>query len=153
MRSGDIYLLGLPANSDEERESLEMEDDPRIAYAEPNFIAGTPEGDVRMKARGVGDDAPSAQYAHKALNLSCARKIDLGAGARVAVLDTGVQLDHPALKDNFYRTKKYDFVDDATNPSEVAGTLRGHGAHVAGIVDLVAPKARIMPLSSRAGRP
>lgn len=136
----------MPTGSDEEGESLEIEGDPRVAYAEPNFIAGTPEGDARMRARGVVDEAPSTQYAHKALNLSCARKVTLGAGVRVAVLDTGAQLKHPALKDNFYRTKKYDFVDDDTNPSEAAGSLRGHGTHVTGIVDLVAPKARIMPL-------
>ncbi|MEJ7841018.1 MAG: S8 family serine peptidase [Rubrobacter sp.] len=146
LRSGSIYLLALPTGSDEEGKSLEIEGDPRVAYAEPNFIAGTPEGDARMRARGVVDEAPSTQYAQKALNLSCARKVDLGAGARVAILDTGAQLNHPALKDNFHRTKKYDFVDDDTNPSEAAGTLRGHGTHVAGIVDLVAPKARIMPL-------
>ena len=146
LRSRNIYLLALPAGSDENGESLEIEGDPRVAYAEPNFIAGTPEGDARMRARGVVDEAPSKQYAHKALDPSCARKVALGAGARVAVLDTGAQLDHPALKDNFYRTKKYDFVDDDTNPSEAAGTLRGHGTHVAGIVDLVAPKAGIMPL-------
>ena len=146
LRSANIYLLALPAGSDEEGESLEIEDDPRVVYAEPNFIAGTPEGDARMRARGVVDEAPSTQYAQKSLNLSCARKVGLGAGVRVAVLDTGAQLNHPALKDNFYRTKKYDFVDDDTNPSEAAGTLRGHGTHVAGIVDLVAPKARIMPL-------
>ena len=43
----------------------------------------------------------------------------------------------------------YDFVDNDNDPTEV-GVLRqgsyGHGTHVAGIVSLVAPDAKIMPL-------
>ena len=71
------------------------------------------------------------------------------------MLDTGAQLDHPALKASFAGVPRYDFVDDDTDPSEpafaknkqrLAQEVVGHGTHVAGIVNLVAPQAEIMPL-------
>jgi thermitase len=59
------------------------------------------------------------------------------------------------LKANFNGVARYDFVDDDNDPSEPRfapdevsrnNEVVGHGTHVAGIVDLVAPKAKIMPL-------
>jgi subtilisin family serine protease len=75
----------------------------------------------------------------------------------VAVVDTGVQLDHPGLDENFEGAARYDFVEDDRNPTDhavgldadgdgIKDELVGHGTHVAGIVDLVAPAAEIMPL-------
>jgi thermitase len=134
----------------------------RVLYAEPNFIAETAEGDARMRARGISASSVSpGQYPQKDLDknlgLSCAAGISQGGGIRVAVLDTGAQLDHPALETNFKDVKRYDFVDNDKNPSDrpvgldddgdgLEDQLVGHGTHVAGIVDLVAPAAKIMPL-------
>ena len=155
--SAGIYLIELPAASDTEAVAEEMEEDPRLLYAEPNFVAEAPEGDAR-KAFARGTSAGSSeQYAYDALNLARAHGIGRGAGATVAVLDTGAQLGHPALRANFQGTKKYDFVGDDTNPSDRATGLdadgnglpdemAGHGTHVAGIVASVAPQAKIMPL-------
>ena len=155
--SAGIYLIELPAASDTEAVAERMEEDPRLLYAEPNFVAEAPEGDARKAfARGTSAEA-STQYAHDALNLSRAHEIGRGAGATVAVLDTGAQLGHPALRANFRGTEKYDFVGDDTNPSDrpvgldadgngLEDEMVGHGTHVAGIVDAVAPEARIMPL-------
>jgi subtilisin family serine protease len=75
----------------------------------------------------------------------------------VAVVDTGVQLDHPQLEENFEGAPRYDFVEDDRNPTDravgldadgdgIKDEMVGHGTHVAGIVDLVAPAAKIMPL-------
>ena len=66
----------------------------------------------------------------------------------IAVLDTGVDLNHPAFAGKLVQGK--DFVDNDDDPSEV-GTLRinptyGHGTHVAGIIALMAPTAKIMPI-------
>lgn len=70
-----------------------------------------------------------------------------GAGVTVAVLDTGIDAAHPAFAGRL--VAGYDFVDNDNNPAEV-GALRqgafGHGTHVAGIVALVAPDAKIMPI-------
>jgi subtilisin family serine protease len=156
--STGVYLLQLPTGSDTEVVAQQMETDSRLLYAEPNFVAEAPEGDARHRARGKSSTKrSSAQYAHGALDLSCARNISQGQGTTVAILDTGAQLGHPALKANFEGVKRYDFVDDDTDPSDRKvgldadgngrkDELVGHGTHVAGIVDLVAPEAKIMPL-------
>jgi thermitase len=156
--SSDVYLLQLGAGSGVIETVEKMTADGRLLYAEPNFVAQTPEGDARHRAWGVSDVAPSSQdYAASALNLSIAQNISRGEGVTVAVLDTGAQLDHLALADNFEDVKRYDFVGDDHNPSDrrvgadtdgdgLEDDLWGHGTHVAGIVDFVAPAAKIMPI-------
>lgn len=156
--SSDVYLLKLPTGSGVLDTVDRMKSDERLLYSEPNYVAEPPEGGARHKAWGVSSDAPTSQdYAATALNLSAAHRISLGEGTMVAVLDTGAQLDHPALAANFEGVKRYDFVGDDNNPTErkvgadtdgdgIEDDLFGHGTHVAGIVDIVAPKAKIMPI-------
>ena len=51
-----------------------------------------------------------------------------GSGFSVAVIDTGLDLNHPLIAPNY--VAGYDFVDNDNNPNEPAE----HGTHVAGIV-------------------
>jgi thermitase len=160
--SRDIYLLGLPARSDVLETVEQMARDPRLLFAEPNFFAlsseQSPEGGARHRAFGVSSVAPTSdEYAAKALGLAEAHAISRGAGTTVAVIDTGAQLSHPALEANFEGVKRYDFLGNDKNPSERPANedadcdgdkdeMVGHGTHVAGIVDITAPEAKIMPL-------
>jgi subtilisin family serine protease len=136
-----------------------LEKDPRLLYAEPNSISEAPEVS-RHDTWAWGGEDPTLmfeQYAVEMLNLGEAHTLSRGAGVVVAVLDTGVQLDHPALAASLTATG-YDFVEDDPVPEDEfslldAGTadgvqhdVVGHGTHVAGIVHLVAPEAHIMPL-------
>src|SRR4051794_35371641 len=77
----------------------------------------------------------------------------MGAGASIAVIDTGVDLNHPDLQSQL--SPGVDMVsDEACTPG--AQDLTGHGTHVAGIaaaatnngigVAGVAPQAKIMPV-------
>jgi thermitase len=159
----DIYLLKITDGSSTIDKLDEIIGDPlgNIKYAQPNFFAEAPEAAARHRAFPTNDAVPTDDrysqdpYAASALNLSSAHAISKGAGTTVAVVDTGAQLGHPALKANFNGVARYDFVDDDNNPSEPGfasdedsrnNEVVGHGTHVAGIVDLVAPKAMIMPL-------
>jgi thermitase len=72
---------------------------------------------------------------------------NLGAGVKVAVIDTGIDLTHPAFNGRLAPSNEWkDFIDGDTTPQEVAGSNYGHGTSVAGIVLQVAPKATILPL-------
>lgn len=158
-----IYLLQAPAGSDTEAVVSRLANDTRLLYSEPNFIVKTAEndetqGDGEHKAWGISDaNGSSEQYAATALGLPCALALSLGQNSTVAVIDTGAQLDHPALEDNFEGVARYDFVDNDRNPTErpvgldedgngLKDEMVGHGTHVAGIVQQVAPEAKIMPL-------
>ena len=156
--STDIYLLKLPTGSGVTETVKQMVKDPRLLYAEPNFFAQSPEGGARHKAYGVSSVAPTSdEYAAQALGLEPAHAISQGEDTTVAVVDTGAQLDHPALKANFEDAGRYDFVEGDKNPSDRPvgkdadcdgdkDEMVGHGTHVAGIVDIAAPAAKIMPL-------
>jgi thermitase len=157
-----IYLLTKPDNSEtEETFAQNLANDPhdRVLYAEPNFVAEAPEdpaGVARHRPYGKSDRRGSSDaYAAENLHLSCAATdTNRGEGTTVAILDTGAQLDHRALQGNFRGVKRYDFVDNDTKPFDrldadgdgLKDQLAGHGTHVAGIVDRVAPAAKIMPL-------
>ena len=74
-----------------------------------------------------------------------------GAYARVAILDTGIDKDHPALKNNFEIGKdfygenhsgKYTFFDEVGHGTHVAGTIAANQMN-AGFVG-VAPQAKIL---------
>ncbi len=72
-----------------------------------------------------------------------------GEGARVLLIDSGLDKNHPSLKDNFEKGR--DFTGES-NGSDITD-VRGHGTHVAGIIAAkqdvngftgVAPKAKIL---------
>lgn len=163
LASRSIYLLRAPENVDVAALSDALEADARVVYAEPNYVGEAPEGGGRIHSTGgggptwVGTDPATMtqQYAVGLLRLAEAHRRTTGAGTLVAVLDTGVQLDHPRFAGRL--AAGYDFVDDDATPSDVGngtdddGDGRvdegvGHGTHVAGIVTLTAPSTRILPL-------
>ncbi|MBA3585643.1 MAG: S8 family serine peptidase [Gemmatimonadetes bacterium] len=159
---GKIYLLKTPRRANPAKLARRIAADGRVLYAEPNLKTGTPEGSARHKARPGGTPEPSSdptpylsQYAVDTLNLPEAHGVNRGDGSVVAVIDTGVQADHPELAGKVIAG--YDFIDGESDPADVGngrdddrdGTVDemvGHGTHVAGIVALVAPEAEIMPI-------
>jgi thermitase len=120
-----------------------------VAYAEPNYIGEAPQ-DQQQSSWAAGDPANTFgnQWALDKMRLPEAQQVSRGAGITVAVIDTGVDLAHPALAGRL--VPGFDFVDGDFNPSEegVAGQDRayGHGTHVAGLIAQAAPDAKIMPL-------
>ena len=75
------------------------------------------------------------QYAPQMVNAPVAW--DTTPGERevtIAVVDTGVQYDHPDLQGNFGSNKGRDFVDNDSDPSPDVPNKEYHATHVAGIV-------------------
>lgn len=150
-----IYQLQLPAGGSVDSVLAALQADPSVVFAEPNLESETPEG-RKNSYWAIGGDAGAyaTQWAPQALRLPVAHAVTTGAGVRVAVLDTGIDLSHPLFAGRFAfgpdgRVLGRDFVDDDADPSEQGSTADigyGHGTHVAGLVTLAAPDARLMPV-------
>jgi subtilisin family serine protease len=150
--SRPIYRLKLPAGSNVDTVVTNLRGNADVLLAEANTTNQSPEA-RRGQAWAVGSpSAYTAQWAPTAMHLPAAHRLTKGAGVKVAVLDTGADLTHPALAGRLL--PGYDFVDGDSNPSEelcaptpctVQGIGFGHGTHVAGLIALVAPLAKIIP--------
>nr|XP_034301696.1 furin-like protease kpc-1 isoform X2 [Crassostrea gigas] len=56
-----------------------------------------------------------------------------GSGVTVAVVDDGLQLNHPDLRNNINAEKSYDYYNDDSNPTPTS-VEDGHGTKVTGLV-------------------
>ncbi|MCX7681753.1 MAG: cellulose binding domain-containing protein [Anaerolineae bacterium] len=129
-----------------------------VVDGQPRYAAfgGSLDAQVRYAAFG-GNPDPSCytQWALSRIRAAQAQALAKGLGVTVAVLDTGIDLDHSLFFGRL--VAGYDFVDDDADPSDGFNRLDddgdgsidegvGHGSHAAGIVAMVAPQARIMPI-------
>src|SRR5436305_2042039 len=97
-----------------------------------------------------GDPLRTHQWGLDLIHADQAHAVSTGAGAVVAVVDTGIDAAHPDLAGRI--GPGWDFVDGDSTPQDG----NGHGTHVSGIiaadagngigVDSVAPGAKIMPV-------
>jgi subtilisin family serine protease len=130
-----------------------LQADPAVVVAEPDApvraLSNDPWYHLQYSLENVGQwggtpdadiDAPEAWQRSR------------GAAQVVAVVDTGVDLDHPDLASRLLTANRYDWVQGDSVPDDA----NGHGTHVAGIVAAetdnlagiagVAPQASILPL-------
>jgi serine protease len=86
--------------------------------------------------------AAEPQYGVAVVRAASLWSVTKGSGVKVGIIDTGIDLNHPALQ-AAYRGG-YDFVHNDSTPEE-EGT-EGHGTFVAGVILQVAPEAEIYAL-------
>jgi thermitase len=101
-------------------------------------------------ARASDDPDYEKQFGPQQLHAPEAWAVSTGKGVTIAIVDTGVSLQHADLRDKLVHG--YDFADDDDQPDDEVG----HGTHVAGIAAAatdngvgiagVAPDAKIMPI-------
>ncbi|MBK9135396.1 MAG: S8 family serine peptidase [Betaproteobacteria bacterium] len=143
-----IYRLKLIGQASLKQKVDALRREWEVRSVEPNATTRVLEPDKNVPwAIGDPQAGSAGQWAAQAIRLPEAQQITTGRGVRVAVLDTGVDRRHPALATRLLRG--FDFVDWDPDPSEEHDPLAdtyGHGTHVAGLVALAAPGARIMPL-------
>lgn len=73
---------------------------------------------------------------------------NFGEGMKVAVIDTGLDLNHAMFAGRLAPSSEWkDFIDGDNYPQEVSGgNAYGHGTAVAGIILQIAPRASILPI-------
>jgi subtilisin family serine protease len=88
-----------------------------VIYAEPNYLGQVPQAQKRSSwVVSAGESEYAAQWAAERIALTKAHAVSRGAGVTVAILDTGVDLNHPALVGHI--VPGYDFVDGDDSPEE-----------------------------------
>ncbi|UKJ83498.1 S8 family serine peptidase (plasmid) [Priestia megaterium] len=85
---------------------------------------------------------PYNNYLSETTNNYESYKYSKGKGVNIALIDTGVDIEHPNLRKNIdlHRAKNYV----TTEPKNVTDNS-GHGTGVAGIIQTLAPDAKIIP--------
>lgn len=139
-----VYLLGITNGTEPIRLTEEMQDDPRVFAAHPNFLID-PMQSVQgsfplpdLYNSGSYDNQPATDL----LMTDQAHTISTGAGIRVGVVDGGINYNHPALEGRV--VSAYDYIDNDNDAyDEPGGENSGHGTFVAGVIHLIAPEAEI----------
>lgn len=152
----DQYLLSLPTGVSVEDKLGEFAKSLDVEFSSPNFNFQPAE--VRQRSQAFIDQRSQAfidgqspinyygQVSLKALQLTEAQKISVGSGVKVAVIDTGIDFNHPLFVGRI-AYPVYDFVDNDLNPTdEPGGVGYGHGTFVSGLIALTATGAQIMPI-------
>ncbi|HEX9671615.1 MAG TPA: S8 family serine peptidase [Thermoanaerobaculia bacterium] len=125
-----------------------------VAALEEHPQVGTAQAihEFETAATGYNDPYAHLQYGAQALNLEQAHRIATGKGVRIAVVDTGVDVDHPDLRGriarvgNFVDRGERSFTSDA-HGTAVAGVIAARANNEVGIVG-VAPGAEVLALKA-----
>lgn len=143
IRGIGTYRLSIPAGKSVADMVSELSNDPDVTYAEPNYlrVAYNTPNDLNANQWGLRNTGQVLSCNSSSLcygNASGTRGKDINAttgwdaqtgnsSVTIAIIDTGVDLDHPDLANKI--VTGYDFVNDDTSPNDD----NGHGTHVAGI--------------------
>jgi subtilisin family serine protease len=137
-----LYVIELPANASETAVVAQLQRRPELKFAELDRV-------VKSTAT-VNDPYIGSEWHLSKVNALSAWDVAVGNGITIAILDSGINVNHPDLMDRL--VAGYNFYNSNTDVSDVCG----HGTAVAGVaaasannalgVAGVAGSARIMPL-------
>jgi len=128
---------------------------PEVIYVQRNYLIGLPET-FQISQQFPDTDCPRLldgesppQYFSDAgaysIKIDSANILASGENIVVAVIDNGVEFEHPLFNNSFVSTG-YDLIDKDDYAAEVSGSVYGHGTFVSGIIKRVAPDCKLLPI-------
>ncbi len=157
----DVSVVDLPRDLSVSEAVQAYEDSPDVEYAEPNFLlkpAAVPNDPSFDRMYGLNNTGQTGGTADADIDAPEAWNTTTGsAGVVVAVIDEGVDIGHPDLRDNIWTNPgeiagnridddKNGYVDDVNgydfanndasvyDPDPISGGGDEHGTHVAGTI-------------------
>jgi thermitase len=130
-----IFVFHVPPNTDVRQVVEEYSKDPKVEYAEPDyfvFALRTPNDPDFSQQWSLNNTGQTGGKIDADIDAPEAWDIATGTNSvKIAIVDTGVDLDHPDLSGKL--TAGYDFVNNDSIPQDD----NGHGTHVAGTASAV----------------
>lgn len=135
----NVFLVEIPEDQTVQEAVQEAADQPDVLFAQPNYIYFLAENDFTPQT-APNDPRLTGQWAYNKLEISKAWNIPVKGGSSspvlVAILDTGVDMEHEDLQKNLDKNRCYDLQTkkkiSASGPGR--GDDDGHGTLVAGII-------------------
>ena len=135
----NVYNIKIQKSTTLEETLFALRRNPDVEYAEPNYIAYVTETpndslfDYQYALYNSGQDIgpPGSPQGEERADIKATSTWEETKGDEniiIAILDTGVDFNHPDLNDKIY-SSGYDFINDDSDATDDAG----HGTHVAGI--------------------
>ncbi len=134
----NVYQIRIPSEYTVEEMVRAFKANPNVEFAEPNYIAHltvTPNDDffeyqyaLHNEGQEIGPGGPSGKAGADIKALSAWEEEKGKQDVIIAILDTGIDLNHSDLKNKIY-SNGYDFA----NEDPIAQDDHGHGTHCAGI--------------------
>lgn len=147
---GSTYLVSAKSAS---QAQSQLRSDTGVTWVEPDSVGYLPEaaeddGGGEPFAVLVDPAGSQGKYANQwlvsLLQLPAAQQASNRGAVTVAVIDTSVDVNHPALSGKVLNGA--DFVSGDPTLANSGSAEAGHGTLVAALVTLVAPSARILPV-------
>jgi len=148
------YLVAFP-DKDGDGPPPGLARESKVDWFHPNYIIdlpetfqisqGFPDQNAPVYAFGMSPREYYQQPSTYSTGLDSALTVATGQGVKIAIIDNGLDYDHPIIAD-LNLVSGYDYIDYNNDPSETIGSYYGHGTFVTSLAWLAAPDAEILPI-------